>query len=109
MWSHFFDKLAGWKRSATLLTKTPAQVLCPELCEILKNTFFRKIPFSHELTAFLVFPSRSVPIPKIRKNRCGMECLNVKGVHRKCYYVLFTLAIFARIIKIFILVNFKNH
>ena len=35
-----FDKLAGWKRPATLLTKTPAQVLCPELCEILKNTFF---------------------------------------------------------------------
>ena len=66
---------------ATLLTKAPTQALCRELCEILKNTFFAKT----SANGFFVFSSRSVPIPKIITNRCGMEYLNVKGVHRKCY------------------------
>ena len=41
--SLFFDKVAGWRRPATLLTKTPTQVFCPELCEILKNTSYNGI------------------------------------------------------------------
>ena len=28
-----FDKVAGWRRPVTLLTKTLTLVLCPELCE----------------------------------------------------------------------------
>ena len=81
--SLFFDKVAGWRRPATLLTKTPTQVLCLELCEILKNTFFAK---TSTITVFFVFSSRSVPIPKIITNRCGMQCHNVKeGVHRNFF------------------------
>ena len=37
----FFDKVAGG-RPATLFKKTPTQVLCRELCEILKNNFSPK-------------------------------------------------------------------
>ena len=41
-WNDFFDKVAGWRRPAILLTKTPTQVLCSELCETLKIKFFAK-------------------------------------------------------------------
>ena len=60
-WSHLFHKVAGWWRPTTLLSKTPTQVLCPELCKILKNTFFAKT----SANSFFVFSWRSVPIPKI--------------------------------------------
>ena len=81
LWSHFFDKIADWKRPAILRSKTPTQVLYFELQKFLKIPFSKK----HQLTAFFVFSSTSVPIPKTITNRCGMECLNVKGVHIKLY------------------------
>ena len=37
-----FLKVEGWRRPATLLKKTPTQVLRPEVSEILKDSFFAK-------------------------------------------------------------------
>ena len=44
MLESLFNKVAGLKRSATLLKRDSTQVFPCEICEFFKNTFFYRLP-----------------------------------------------------------------
>ena len=52
-----FNKVAGLKKSVTLLKRDPSAVFSYEICEIFKNTFFcGALPVAaFEIKIFLIF------------------------------------------------------
>ena len=82
-WSVFLIKLKAF-RPATLLKKTPTQVLCCEICETYKNTYpYRTPPVALPL-------KRSFP----QKSKHSKTRLNEKNTYQDVLMISFIISIF---------------